>query len=226
MLALLSATPALGQRQRGRSADSGDVWKVLAEKYDTNKDGRITEAEYSRSRSKFMSFDANADDVLTAADFSGTSRRSSGASILRGADKDGDGAVSAKEWQLFLLSLRANKEGIIPEEQAIKLSSSDQGDRRRRGGSDSGIAAIDRDGDGKPEIADLQRIFLEVDENADGSLSAGELSTRGARPTQLPQVGDVAPDFDLLYAEDEDRSAKLSSFAGKKPVALVFGSYT
>jgi len=39
------------------------------------------------------------------------------------------------------------------------------------------------------------------------------------------QVGDQAPDFDL---ERHDRSGRvrLTSFMGKKPVVLVFGSYT
>lgn len=37
--------------------------------------------------------------------------------------------------------------------------------------------------------------------------------------------GDVAPDFSLKTL-DGKKTVKLSSFAGKKPVALVFGSYT
>ena len=41
------------------------------------------------------------------------------------------------------------------------------------------------------------------------------------------KVGDVAPDFELqrLGGKDEAR-VKLSSFQGKRPVALIFGSYT
>lgn len=41
------------------------------------------------------------------------------------------------------------------------------------------------------------------------------------------KVGDEAPDFELqrLGAKDEER-VKLSSFQGKKPVVLIFGSYT
>ncbi len=37
--------------------------------------------------------------------------------------------------------------------------------------------------------------------------------------------GDRAPDFDLRKVKSDDR-IRLSSFQGKKPVALVFGSYT
>ncbi len=40
-----------------------------------------------------------------------------------------------------------------------------------------------------------------------------------------PKAGDVAPDFELYDSEGKNR-IRLSDFRGKKPVALVFGSYT
>jgi peroxiredoxin len=40
-----------------------------------------------------------------------------------------------------------------------------------------------------------------------------------------PKAGDVAPDF-TLYDISGMESITLSDFRGKKPVALVFGSYT
>jgi peroxiredoxin len=40
-----------------------------------------------------------------------------------------------------------------------------------------------------------------------------------------PKVGDVAPDFELHDTGGRD-SIRLSDFRGKKPVALIFGSYT
>ncbi len=39
------------------------------------------------------------------------------------------------------------------------------------------------------------------------------------------KVGDIAPDFSL-EARGSGGSVSLSSFKGKSPVALVFGSYT
>jgi hypothetical protein len=70
-----------------------------------------------------------------------------------------------------------------------------------------------------------------------------------AREADLPRPGDKAPDFELPLLARADNSegkdtgpskppataerkpaseptVKLSSFAGKKPVALIFGSYT
>ncbi len=40
-----------------------------------------------------------------------------------------------------------------------------------------------------------------------------------------PHVGEVPMDFNLKRVGTEDR-VRLSSFKGKKPVALIFGSYT
>jgi peroxiredoxin len=40
-----------------------------------------------------------------------------------------------------------------------------------------------------------------------------------------PKVGDIAPDF-TLYDVEGANPVRLSDFQGKKPVALVFGSFT
>ena len=42
---------------------------------------------------------------------------------------------------------------------------------------------------------------------------------------QAPKAGDPAPDFTLSDITGKD-SITLSDFRGKKPVALIFGSYT
>jgi len=67
-----------------------------------------------------------------------------------------------------------------------------------------------------------------------GSIVFGQSSQRGRRlrgefrdrrfPDRL-QEGDQAPDF-TLRSLDGKRTATLSDYRGKKPVALVFGSYT
>ena len=43
--------------------------------------------------------------------------------------------------------------------------------------------------------------------------------------TKAPRAGDIAPDF-TLYDIDGKDSVTLSELRGKKPVALVFGSFT
>ena len=43
--------------------------------------------------------------------------------------------------------------------------------------------------------------------------------------TNAPKIGDMAPDF-TLYDVEGQNPFTLSDFRGKKPVALVFGSFT
>jgi hypothetical protein len=49
-----------------------------------------------------------------------------------------------------------------------------------------------------------------------------------AREATSVQVGDPAPDFDLprLTGSDRGQRVRLSEHFGKRPVALIFGSYT
>ena len=56
----------------------------------------------------------------------------------------------------------------------------------------------------------------------------GEVNTRparGERYTDKLKVGDPAPDFTLADPSGK-KKVTLSSFEGKKPVVLIFGSYT
>ncbi len=46
------------------------------------------------------------------------------------------------------------------------------------------------------------------------------------REAHAPVVGDAAPDFELPYLGETEKKVRLSEFRGKRPVALVFGSYT
>ena len=40
-----------------------------------------------------------------------------------------------------------------------------------------------------------------------------------------PRVGDQAPDFELTDVSG-DKRVRLSEFQGRKPIALIFGSFT
>ena len=52
-----------------------------------------------------------------------------------------------------------------------------------------------------------------------------EIAWQQTNDPQSPKVGDIAPDFELQDPEGNVR-VRLSDFRGKRPVALVFGSYT
>lgn len=50
-------------------------------------------------------------------------------------------------------------------------------------------------------------------------------STRWHRDNIVPKKGELAPDFKLRDVEGEN-PVRLSQYRGKKPVALIFGSFT
>ncbi len=51
------------------------------------------------------------------------------------------------------------------------------------------------------------------------------MKTQKALDAKAPRAGDMAPDFELTDSRGAE-SVRLSDFRGKKPVVLVFGSYT
>jgi hypothetical protein len=100
----------------------------------------------------------------------------------------------------------------------------------------------DKDQNGKIERAEYPRgdaAFANLDRDGNGVIEAADFAaaaaprTRGngrARPPEdqkrLPKVGDPAPDFELPMLGVKDKTVKLSSLAGDRPVVLIFGSYT
>ncbi len=48
----------------------------------------------------------------------------------------------------------------------------------------------------------------------------------GEREALAPNVGDQAADFELPRLGDTSEKVRLSGFRGKRPVGLIFGSYT
>ena len=54
---------------------------------------------------------------------------------------------------------------------------------------------------------------------------ADELDWQQTNDVKAPKVGDLAPDFELQDPSGAS-AVRLSDFRGKRPVALIFGSYT
>ncbi|MCA8974608.1 MAG: hypothetical protein KDC98_07790 [Planctomycetes bacterium] len=144
--------------------------------------------------------------------------------------------ISAEAFATLLRKYDKNEDGKI--------------DRAEYPRGDTAFGNLDRDGNGAIDEKDLdarpQR--TPAGRRGQGRRGAGAGARRPVQP-MLPRVGDPAPDFELPFhdavkasAGDEDTEAakgkeakgsdakaetvKLSSFAGNKPVALIFGSYT
>ena len=98
------------------------------------------------------------------------------------------------------------------------------------------VATYDADGDGRVTGAEYTRNaeqFAKWDADADGALTAEDFASAPGRvpgdprPKRAPLAleGRRAPDF-TLSSPDGGETVTLSSFAGDRPVALIFGSYT
>lgn len=108
------------------------------------------------------------------------------------------------------------------------------------------LKSFDKDEDGMLQLQELPKALQEflgpLDKNRDSQFSqeellkmrgrpsrkAGEIITgaaKGERYDDKLEVGDAAPDFTLSDPTGK-RSVTLSDFRGKRPVVLIFGSYT
>lgn len=77
-------------------------------------------------------------------------------------------------------------------------------------------------------MEEYNKFFTNLDQNKDGFVNEKEITDfikKKQEDESGPGVGEEAPDFELRTLEG-DKVVKLSDFRGKKPVVLVFGSYT
>jgi Ca2+-binding EF-hand superfamily protein len=178
-------------------------WDWLAARYDTDHDGTITREEFKGPAELFDRLDRNGDGVLTAEDFDW----SSGATFLkesrpigkwfRAIDANSNGRISQNEWQEFFAKAAKGKDYLTPEDLRLMLQPPEKKDDKK---SD--------DDDPSPLI--LLKGF-----------ATGELGSIH----EGPAVEEKAPEF-ALRTQDGDREYRLSQFRGKKPVVLIFGSFT
>ena len=113
------------------------------------------------------------------------------------------------------------------------------------------VRSMDADSDEQVSGGEYMKFFVDADKNKDGSITQEEImelmrdrrpemsdkDQEGGRERQRdggrertrgaggPDVGQEAPDFTLRTLGGEG-TVKLSDLRGKKPVVLVFGSYT
>lgn len=216
-----------------------DVWAFYAGRYDADADGRITRDEYDRGEEAFARLDANADGALTAADFQDPMRMDrfiSRMAVARLFQGDAEPELTLAELEGRFAEIDADGDGeLTPRELRAAV-------RRQAGDETLPVPEM------PPGVDPFYALRAMADDDADGRLSLPELSAwflrmapegqttwalrRMPNPAKLPPMmqggvapGTQAPDFTLRDPEGT-RVFTLSSYAGSKPVALIFGSYT
>jgi len=212
------------------------TWKHLQAEYDKNGDQKISAEEHGRGERQFSNLDRNGDGVITEADFTMRRRRPGGnrdatdrdAQVARTLgdmfgtflNRDGKPGLANAEWKKMITSLQPDGKGVIAK-ASLRLLMGEEGEGRMAGFVGDGLArSFDRNEDGDITVDDLTAVFAALDKNGDG------LIEQGTEIDMPPTKGEMAPDFTLPYANDREKTVSLSSFRGKKPVALIFGSYT
>jgi hypothetical protein len=179
-------------------------WSWLRAHFDSNQDGQIDRDELPISETLrdrlFARLDRDLDGKLTAADFDGTDAGpvSMMTSVLFSRlDTDSNGRISLDELAAFFAKSDSENLGFLtPEDLRISLDDPEMFKPSR--------------GSGEPPPAEMLRMFLT---GQLGWLEAG------------PGYGEIAPDF-TLPTQDGTSSVTLSDSRGKKPVVLIFGSFT
>jgi len=226
-------------------------WDYLHAKYDANADGAIAAGEYDRGETQFERLDQNSDGVIDASDFESRSSGGGGGGnrggmraqfmvaryfqhddemeqlalaelreALAAYDSSADGKINLAEFQA---GLEARKD--------LEFSHESSGMQRMMGDLDPWetlIAGVDHAVDDALAIDEVIAFFQARDGNGDDVWMLGQRTrpaSSGEREKSGPTVGTIAPDFSL-EPPTGGKAVTLSSFAGKKPVALIFGSYT
>jgi hypothetical protein len=193
-----------------RPSQSRYGWAWLAERCDADKDGKVTRQEFTGPADFFARLDRSRDGVITSDEFDWSDRsplamqsRMSTA-WFRMFDANSNGKLSAEEWQA--LFQRASKgKGY--------LTADDLRDAFPTAPPRPPAAAAPT---AKPQTAGAPSKYLLLKGLLDGEIGSFH---------EGPRLGDPAPEF-TLRTQDRSATIALAQFRGKKPVVLVFGSFT
>ena len=196
-------------------------WKWLSDRFDANKDGKVEPDEFPSDLAKpdqlFERLDRDGDGQLTVADFDYTDpnpvtmfmnipamKGMMSNQLFNRLDKDSNGRVTMQELaEFFRYADKESLEFLTPED--LRFAIDEPRSKKREAEADDDPASA-----GPSTPAAALRMFLKGEL---GWLSSG------------PQLGDPAPDF-TLPTHDGTANVKLADSFGKRPVVLVFGSFT
>jgi hypothetical protein len=187
-----------------RASESRFSWSRLAGRFDLNKDGLLTADELKGSAALFRALDRDADEAVSNEDldWSPRSRYLQGRAQARGRfarmHKNGNGRITLEEWEKAFEQATKGKKFLTSDNLADLLYPAAP---TKRGKS---VAS-----DGPSRLTLLKGLF------------SGEIGSS----SEGPRLGMEAPAFSL-DTHDKARRISLADYRGKKPVVLIFGSFT
>jgi hypothetical protein len=204
LTAILKGDPPVAGFGWFHPGQSAYGWKWLAGRYDADHNGAITRQELPVPAGLFERLDRNHDGRLTPEDFDWSPKsplakeEQLAERLFRRGDADTNGRVSAEEWQALFKQAARGKDHLTAEDlRALLFPPPPPPDKR-----------------GPPP--DMPSRF---------TLLMGLLNGEIGSAREGPKLGATAPDF-RLKLHDGDKAVSLSDYRGKKPVVLVFGSFT
>jgi Ca2+-binding EF-hand superfamily protein len=122
----------------GMGRGYGMLGQQMMERYDANKDGKVTQAEIDQNRQQWLAeFDADKNGTLSLEEFKLLFLKSRNQMMMRAfqvLDKDGNGMVTIEEYQAPMSKMvaqrDANNDGVIgPEDRQMKRQQKGEGYR-------------------------------------------------------------------------------------------------
>jgi hypothetical protein len=190
-------------------AESRYGWGWLAGRFDRNEDGMLTADELEGSAPLFRALDRDGDGTVTSedVDWSSRSRYLQGRALARGRfaqmDQNGNGRITPAEWEKAFAQAAKGKKFLTQEDVANLLYPPPipPGPVANRG---------------KPATPEGPSRWTLLK-----GLFSGEIGSY----TEGPSPSQEAPAF-TLETHDKARRISLADYRGKKPVVLIFGSFT
>jgi hypothetical protein len=202
LAAVLSGAPPSPPHGWFHGSRSRYGWKWLAQRFDADRDGVINRKEFTGPSELFERLDRNHDGRLTPEDLDWSPKSplhrqtQQAAQLFRQADRDTDGRITAEEWQALFKKAAHGKDALTPEDVHALL-----------------FPPPPKEGAPGQDMPSPFTLLM--------GLLTGEIGWSG----EGPKVGQAAPEF-ALETLGGKQTVALADFRGKKPVVLVFGSFT